>query len=40
MSNPTRSKNPALVDLAFALCRAAALGYGVYLLKWPSAQTG
>ncbi|MFO7929985.1 MAG: ACP S-malonyltransferase [Thermodesulfobacteriota bacterium] len=33
-------KNPALVDLAFALCRAAALGYGVHLQQWPSAQTG
>ncbi|MFP4159464.1 MAG: ACP S-malonyltransferase [Desulfobacterales bacterium] len=33
-------KNPALVDLAFALCRAAALGYGVHLRNWPSAQTG
>lgn len=33
-------KNPALIDLAFALCRTAALGYGVNLQRWPSSQTG
>ncbi|MFW6080549.1 MAG: ACP S-malonyltransferase [Desulfosalsimonas sp.] len=30
-------KQPAMLDLAFALCRAASLGYEVDLQKWPAA---
>ncbi|MCF8024454.1 MAG: ACP S-malonyltransferase, partial [Desulfobacteraceae bacterium] len=32
----TNGKQPALLDLAFALCRTAALGYRVNLEKWPA----
>ncbi len=33
-------RDPALLDLAFALCKAAALGYSVDLSRWPSGKRG